>query len=196
MTRRGFLIIVAALTLVAIAVTSTLWLAALGRFLVRSDEPFQADFAVVLAGDFYGRRVRAGGDLVRQGYARKALVSGQPFAYDLCECDLAIEYAVRKGYPREYFERFENRARSTTEEVIAFGRELNRRSAKRVLLVTSTFHTRRLGRNIARLTSGFEFRVIPAEDEFFTPDGWWKSREGRKTFAFEALKTVADYMGL
>ncbi len=195
MTRRRFFFL-AALFVAALGSTATLWLAALGRFLVRSDEPFQAEFAVVLGGDYYGRRVRAAGDLVRQGYARKALVSGNPFHYDLCECDLAIDHAVRSGFPREYFERFESRALSTTEEVIAIGKELNRRSVKRALLVTSTFHTRRAGRNVDRLTSGIEFRVIPAKDEFFTPEGWWKSREGRKSFAFEAMKTVADYMGL
>lgn len=194
MTRRRLLL--AALVLLAFLAAAPLWLGALGRFLVRSDEPFRSEVAVVLAGDFYGRRVRAAGDLVRQGFAPKVLVSGNPFLYGHCECDLAIDFAVRNGYPSEYFERFESQALSTTEEVIAIGRELNRRGVRRALLVTSTFHTRRAGRNAERLISGIEFRVIPARDEFFTPEGWWKSRQARKSFAFEALKTVADYLGL
>jgi hypothetical protein len=39
--------------------------------------------------------------------------------------------------------------------------------------------------------------VIPvaAPDPSFTPDGWWKTRDGRKIFLLEWLKTTATALG-
>ncbi len=54
---------------------------------------------VVLAGDFSGNRILAAGDLVRRGFASKALVSGTSGEYGMHESDLAIPFAVRHGYP-------------------------------------------------------------------------------------------------
>ena len=51
----------------ALALTHSLWLAALGAFLIRADEPARADYAVVLAGDSSGHRVIGGGEMVRRG---------------------------------------------------------------------------------------------------------------------------------
>ncbi len=58
---------------------------------------------VVLAGDFSGNRILTAGDLVRRGFAPKALVSGPSGEYGLHETDLAIPFAVRHGYPESYF---------------------------------------------------------------------------------------------
>ncbi len=54
--------------LVAVLVLShTLWLTALGRYLVSEDSAVQADIIVVLAGDGYGHRILRAAELVRQG---------------------------------------------------------------------------------------------------------------------------------
>ena len=37
--------------------------------------------------------------------------------------------------------------------------------------------------------------VIAAPDQYFSPDGWWNNREGRKTFVIEWMKTVAEMVG-
>lgn len=192
--KRILLCVAGALALAA--ATHTFWLSAAGGFLVRAEPPGRAEIAVVLAGDFKGGRVGMAGDLVRQAYVPKVLVSGQPFQYGLCECDLAIEFAARRGYPRDAFERFENRAYSTAEEAGAIGAELNRRGVKDALIVTSLYHTRRAGRIMARRTSGFRFRMVASSEPFFTPERWWKTREGRKMFLLEAAKTLADYAGM
>ena len=58
----------------------SLWLIALGAFLVRVDPPEKADTVAALAGDSDGLRILEAGALVRSGYAPKALVSsGSPF---------------------------------------------------------------------------------------------------------------------
>jgi hypothetical protein len=37
---------------------------------------------------------------------------------------------------------------------------------------------------------------VAAPDQYFSPDGWWKSREGRKIFLVEWEKTFATWVGL
>jgi hypothetical protein len=50
-----------------------------------------------------GNRILTAGDLVRQGLAPKALISGPSEIYGQFESDLAIPFAVRRGYPASDF---------------------------------------------------------------------------------------------
>jgi uncharacterized SAM-binding protein YcdF (DUF218 family) len=178
------------------AVTHTLWLRALGHCLIRTDQLARADYAVVLAGDFYGHRIVEAAELVRQGFVRKAFISGPRCCYGLAESELAVSFAVRKGYPPDYFIQFVHNATSTQEEAEVVIPELRRLGAQSFLLVTSDFHTRRAGRTFRRLAGGLEMRVIATPDEFFRPDSWWHNREGRKTVYMEWSKTVASFLGM
>lgn len=171
-------------------------LGALGRYLVDAAPPEKADIAVVLAGDAYGHRILTAADLVRNGYAPLVLVSGPGGEYDFHECDLAIPFAVKRGYPESYFAHFEHNARSTAEEAEAIVPELRRRNVHKALLVTSNFHTRRAGGIFRRAAPDMTIVTIGAPDEYFTPGGWWHSREGEKTFLVEWEKTVASWVGL
>ncbi len=182
--------------IVAAALTRSLWLGALGAFLIHADPPAHADYAVVLAGDTYGHRVIEGGELVRQGYVRKALVSGPLNCYGMAESDMAVNFAVNKGYPADYFIKFPHRANSTWEEAQVILPELRRLGAHSYLLVTSDFHTRRAGRFFRRLSGGLEMRVIAAPDEYFRWNSWWRNREAQKTFCLEWTKTVASIFGI
>jgi uncharacterized SAM-binding protein YcdF (DUF218 family) len=179
-----------------VAATSHYWLTALGRYLVRSDPPVPADVIVVLAGDYSGNRILTAGDLVRHGFASHALVSGPSGAYGMHETDLAIPFAVRHGYPQSYFVARPNDGRSTREEagdVLAALQQLN---AHRIDIVTSDYHTRRAGNIYRTLAPGLDIHMIAAPDLNFTPDGWWKNREGRKTFLLEWMKTVSNWFGI
>ena len=189
-----------AVLLAAGALARSWWLPALGYALVRADGPAKADLVVVLAGDPYGHRVLKGGDLVRQGYAPAALVSGPFGFYGAYESDLAIPFAVRHGYPREYFIPFPNQALSTRDEAGLVLAELRRRNARSFLLVTSDYHTARAARTFrAALRAeggGPAMRVVSAMDEFFRPDSWWRSRQAQKLFFSEWSKTVASAFGI
>lgn len=151
---------------------------------------------VVLAGDYFGGRILAGADLVRRGLAPKALVSGPGDVYGQYESDLAIAFAVRHGYPESYFVPFPNDSRSTAAEADAVIGELRKLHARRIDIVTSNFHTRRAG-NIYRARAGdIEFHLVAVPDPYFSAGGWWKNREGRKTFLVEWEKTVAAWLGM
>lgn len=189
---RATALIVAAAVLLLILFHAPV-LAALGNFLVQASPPQKADVIVVLAGDGYGRRILAGAELVRQGYAPKALISGPSGNYGNYECDLAIPFAVKAGYPESYFLHFEHGARSTEEEARLVTQKLHSMGVRQAMLVTSNFHTRRAGRIFRKAAPDIEFFVVSAPDEYFKPDSWWRDREARKIFLYEWMKTVAEY---
>lgn len=184
------------LGLALVVAGAPLWLAGLGRFLVRADRPARADLAVVLGGDTYGHRVLKAAELVKQGYVPKALVSGPNGFYGFHECDLAIPFAVRKGYPQDWFIGFPNTARSTEQEANQILPELRRRGIHNFLLVTSDYHTRRAGGIFRAAGKDFQIRVIAAPDEYYTADSWWHSRNARKIWFIEWTKTLATLIGL
>lgn len=189
-----FLILV--VLIAALALTHSTWLGALGAFLIRADQPAPADYAVVLAGDHTGNRLIAGAELVRKGLVRKAIVDGPVGTYGFAECDLAVDFGVRKGYPAEYFIKLPMEATSTGQEAKIVIAELRRLGARSFLLVTSDYHTRRAGRNFRKLASGMDVRVIAAPDKYYRWDSWWRNREAQKVFYMEWSKTVASWVGL
>ena len=186
----------AALTVAAVAVLLALFhaqiLTALGTYLVHAGPPEKADIILVLGGDGFGKRILKAGELIRAGWAPHALISGPTGNYGN-ECDLAIPFAVKAGYPESYFIHFENQASSTLDESRLMVEKLRAMGVKRAILVTSNYHTRRAGKIFHRTAPDMEFFVVASPDQFFKPESWWHSREARKIFLLESLKTVAEW---
>jgi uncharacterized SAM-binding protein YcdF (DUF218 family) len=193
--RFRWLLVAAAALLLALA-THRFWLGALGAYLVHSDAPAPADVIVVLAGDFMGNRILTAAALARQGLAGKVLVSGPAEVYGHYESDLAIPFAVGHGYSESYFLALPNEARSTASEADVVIAELRKLHARRIDLVTSNFHTRRARNIFLSKAPDLEIHTVAAPDPYFTPDGWWENRDGRKIFAEEWAKTVANWVGM
>jgi uncharacterized SAM-binding protein YcdF (DUF218 family) len=193
-----FLILLAALA-VLLVVSYRLWLPPIGRALVHDDGPAAADIAVVLGGDYWGHRIENAGMLVRRGLVPTVLVSGPPGFYGEHETDLAIPFAIRKGFPAQWFVAFPNDALSTREEARVVLAELRRRGVHRVLIVTSDFHSARARRIFLAtekaMGGGPELRMVAAPDQFFRADSWWHNRESQKTAFFEWWKTMATAFG-
>jgi uncharacterized SAM-binding protein YcdF (DUF218 family) len=198
---RAFKFSLAIVILVVVAVLAhTLWLPIVGRLLVYDDGPAKADIAVVLAGDYYGHRMEKAAELVRAGYVPAILVSGPAGMYGSHECDLAIAFIVRKGYPPAWFIPFPNTALSTREEARDLLPELSRRHIRSFLLVTSDYHTARARRIFKaferRMPDPPAMRVVATPDEHFRPDSWWRSRQGQKIAFTEWSKSFATALGM
>lgn len=193
-----------ALVLVILAAVAFLardiWLTALGRALIHDDGPGKAEIAVVLGGDQWGNRIVKGAELVKQGYVPRVLVSGPPGIYGFNEADLAIQFAVRKGYPAEWFIPEYHTALSTREEAAPILDALKQRNIHSFLLVTSDYHTGRARRLYLaaerRRGGGPDLRMVAAPDQFFTANAWWHSRDGQKTFFLEWTKTLTSLFGI
>ena len=201
--RRAFLLksLLALLLLGTVVYLSRdLWLAAFGRALVHDDGAANADIAVVLAGDYWGHRLTKAAELVRQGYVPRVLVSGPPGFYGVNEADAAIQFAIGKGYPAEWFIPLRHTALSTREEAVVVLDALKQRNIHSFLLVTSDYHTaraRRIYLNAERRRGGGpDMRVVASGDQFFTAGDWWRNREGQKTVFMEWTKTLSSAFGI
>ena len=191
----------ACLVLAAGAILSrSLWLPVLGYALVHDDGPAKADIAVVLAGDYVGHRIEKAAELIREGYVPAALISGPAGFYGLHESDYAIAYALRQGFPAQWFVALPHSALSTAEEAGVVLAELRRRNVRSFLLVTSDYHTARARRIFLAaeraMGGGPAMRTVAAPDEYFRPDSWWRNRQGQKTAFFEWTKTFATAVGM
>ena len=189
------LLLLAAGLLLAVALHTRI-LSGLGSYLVQAGAPEKADAAFVLAGDSSGNRILTAAELMRQGYVRKVVVSGPAGHYGLHECELAIPFAVKNGYPESYFEHAEHSAHSTAEEAQVTLPQLRRDGYRRIILVTSDYHTRRAAKVFRDAAPDLTFFMVAAPDPYFSAGGWWHNREGQKTFLTEWEKTVARWIGL
>ena len=136
-----FLLTLALLALAAIRWQATLnWL---GNYLICSDPLEPADLILVMGGDFWGPRVSKAAQLGAQGLAPLVLISGPPYA-GRPEGELAIEFLVQQGYPKDKFAVFAHHEPSTLGEVRVLASELARRGVKRVIVVTSSYQLQTL----------------------------------------------------
>jgi len=196
---RNFLVCLGSIALV-VYLCAGLWLPAVGRLLVWSDAEAPADAAVVLAGDFTGYRLTAAAELARRGVVPLVLVSGPPGMYGINEADAAIRFITARGYEARWFAPSRHSGYSTRDEVEYLLTDLERRQVKRVIFVTSNFHTRRARRivldAIAKRGLKMELRVMASGDPNYRTDSWWRSREGLKTAFYEWTKTVTSLVGM
>jgi len=169
----------------------------LGRALVEDDGPQKADCAVVLGGDGSGTRILKAAQLARDGYVPYILVDGTNTLIGH-ESDVTITYAEQKGYPAYLFRPLwlAPQIHSTMAEAKYVGEFLRKQGARKILLVTSNFHTRRAAGDFRRVNPWLKVVVVSASEPDFDPNGWWKNREGEKTFLLEWTKTVATWVGL
>jgi uncharacterized SAM-binding protein YcdF (DUF218 family) len=168
-------------------------LSALGNYLVCSQAPQPADVVLVLAGDFYGPRVLMAADLARQGYAHSVLISGTPYQ-GRPEGEFAIAFLASRGYSTAAFESFGHTAHSTIDEAKVLRGELARRGVKRVILVTSSFHSRRSAIVFRLFSPGVQFISVPAPDPHYNPSGWWLESSSRKLFFSEWTKILGTVL--
>jgi uncharacterized SAM-binding protein YcdF (DUF218 family) len=157
------------------------------------DEPAQnSDAIIILSDDDYDAdRASRAAQLYKDGRAPRVVASGRylrPYASiaELMEHDL-----VERGVPASAVVRFPHRARDTREEAAALAPFLASHGWKKILVVTSNYHTRRAEFIFARtLNPGAELRVVAASARDYDPDNWWKTREGIRLFFHESVGMV------
>lgn len=180
---------------IAAAICWQTTLTALGRFLVDSQPPQPADIVLVLGGDFWGPRVVVGAELAKQGFAPIALISGPPYSEAdrvRPEGELAVEFLVKAGFPKKLFQVFAHYASSTIDEAKALRGELARRHVKTVLLVTSSYHSRRATIVMSLFCPGVRFISVPAPDSHYHVAEWWRDDSSRHLFFSEWSKIAGS----
>jgi uncharacterized SAM-binding protein YcdF (DUF218 family) len=167
-----------------------------GTYLDAGAPPQKADAILVPAGGKSGERILKAGELVRQGYAPVAYISGPRTFYGMPECAASIPYAGRHGYPVAIFRCIENEELSTATEAQACCAALQRAGVRKFLLVTTAFHSRRATLLYHKFCPQLEFVTVSAESPLFVNRYWFRVREGRKTILAEYVKLLATPFGL
>jgi uncharacterized SAM-binding protein YcdF (DUF218 family) len=185
-----------AIAVILLAILGIRWrstLSGIGHLLIRSDAPESADLILVLGGDFWGPRVLKAAELGAQGYAPVVLLSSPPYA-GRPEGELTIPFLAERGYSPALFQVFAHQAASTVAEAIAMRGELARRNAKRVILVTSAYHSRRAYLVFRLFCPGIRFLSVPAADPHYAPDTWWQKAASRDLFFSEVTKMLGSVL--
>jgi uncharacterized SAM-binding protein YcdF (DUF218 family) len=160
-----------------------------GRALV-TNHPARADAIVVLAGETK-LRPEFGVDLLRRGYAGHLVIDVPASAVIYQHTQIEIAQAYVDQLP----ERPDVRlcpiyGLSTKGESQDVSRCLETRGIRRVLLVTSDYHTRRALSVFRKMLPNYDFEVVAVCDPKTFGVNWWRHREWAKTALTEWAKLI------
>jgi uncharacterized SAM-binding protein YcdF (DUF218 family) len=165
------------------------------RALVYEDPLVKVEAIVVLAGG-RGSRIEAAARLYREGFGERLFFSGFEIYPETYTSTLMKNYALKLGVPEDKIIASVPEVEvSTRGESIANLELLKKNRIKKIILVTSAFHTRRAKlvyeNALSLLGYDIEFLVYPAPDPFVPVEGWWKLRTGQKGIFYEYIKSIA-----
>ena len=180
--RRAAIALVIVLSLLG---TATLILRQAGAWLIVED-PIQASPVLVVLGGRGPLRSMEGARLYKQGVVHEIwLTKGAVSADEIELRKLGIEFVQESTYSRMLLERLEvpaaairmlpDRNENTAQEVRTVARELNRAGYGRVIIVTSSYHTRRvkaLWRKLVGEQPQLIVRYTPEDP--VNPYRWWR----------------------
>jgi uncharacterized SAM-binding protein YcdF (DUF218 family) len=165
----------------------------LGGFLVLDERPSPSDAIVVLLSgvEYYPRLIEAA-SLYRNGSAERVIINGNRKDDVLRglekdgfqSCCLWYENALRVlsllGVPRDKVIHISAEdAYETVTEAEAVGNEILRMGYKKIILVTSKYHTRRASYIWSKMYDGrLSVCSVSAKTDPYDPGGWWK--DGRQ----------------
>lgn len=209
MTRRRLLGIAAVIVILAVAgwAIHEPVLRAVAGALVVEDPLADADALVVVAGDAPFRE-QAVADLFKQGWAPRVIISRPANPASVAAL---LEMGVRRldiqgesqaalirfGVPAAALVIVEQTAQITEDELALVRQEARAHGWRRLILVSSPEHTRRV-KTIWywRGSGGVEAIVRASPYGRFSRDGWWRDRRMAERVLHEYLGLAALYLGI
>jgi len=175
-----------------------------GYLTIASDPlPSHADVAVILQGSVQGEIARVAGAvrILREGVADNAALSVPKESY----WGQSVPEAARAYLERKYGAAITGRfvfcetgpeVNSTKEEAEALRPCIQEHGWRKVIVVTSNYHTRRAGRiwrsALKNAQPRVEMSIYGVDDPEFQPRGWWRNRLWAKTWFYEVTKVVTE----
>jgi uncharacterized SAM-binding protein YcdF (DUF218 family) len=163
-----------------------------GQFWVVDEPAAKSDALLVLGDDNYAAdRAFHAAELYREGVAPVVVPCGRMLRQNLSIAEVMEHDLESFGVPATSIVKLTHRAENTQEEAVEAARLIQTRGWKRVLLVTSNYHARRVRFIYGRvLPPSVTFRVSGARDSQFDPSRWWETRQGQKLFIIELVGYV------
>ena len=179
---------------VLLIATHSLYLSALGKFLVVSDPLAKVDALVVLDGDYpEHERLLHAVQLWQQGYAPRIILSAKLADWQTYEDYPAWRHAMKLNMlPADALFVVGHNADSTKEEAHKLLPFMQEHGIKQIIVVTSNYHTRRAKKVFKEVwaDSDVQFSITAADSPKFHPAEWWKRRTDSRMFFYEFSKTV------
>ena len=154
------------------------------------NEPAAKADAIVVLGDdnFYADRATHAAELFRQGAAPVVVASGRRLRPSAGIVELMVHDLTERGVPKESILPLPSDSQNTREEATTIGRFAAEHHWKRLIVVTSNFHTRRARYIFEKvLPAGMEISIASARDGDFDPERWWEKRQSIKDFLGELV---------
>lgn len=197
------------LLLVVAAAAATGWLLYYGgRYLQHEDPLRKADAIFVLAGTRFERPVE-GIELYKAGYAPLVVLSpGRPEPVETLlrqrgvrvpyEVEVQRDALVQLGVPPEAIDATIGYVDNTAQEADLLRAMVQARGWRRVIVVTSKYHTRRSGFAFRRGLAGTGVEVIVRASRYdpSDPANWWRTRADLRSAGLEWIKLAAYRLGL
>jgi uncharacterized SAM-binding protein YcdF (DUF218 family) len=160
-----------------------------GSFWVVDETPENSDAIVMLGDDNYNAdRAARAAELFKAGLAPHVIASGRYLRSYASFAELEQRDLTERGVPVAAIVRLAHHADDTREEAAAISQALASRGWRRVIVVTSDYHTRRSRYICQRLfPSGTILRVVAARDSDYNAEQWWHTRGGIKIFVHELV---------
>ena len=158
-----------------------------GEFWVVDEPPETSDVIVVLSGDNYdAERATRAASLFKSGMAPRVVATGRALRSYATTTDLMKRDLVEHGVPDSAIVPFTHKADDTRDEAAAVSEFVRSHGWKKILLVTSNYHTRRSQYIYEHvLPSSDQLLTVAAPDSDYDPNYWWRTRTGVKIFFHE-----------
>lgn len=203
--RWPLLVLAGAALLLGLWLLRTPLLVGVARLVTVEDELRPADLIFLLSGDgFEGARAHRAAQLYRDGFAPRVVVARSDDTPSVRmglypnDTDVNLRVLQRLGVPRESIRVLvvPGGVTSTTDEARALRGYLSRHPARRVIVVTSDYHTARARWNLRRELEGapVEIRMAAATDPEVNASNWWRSERGLLRYASEYLKFAHNWI--
>jgi uncharacterized SAM-binding protein YcdF (DUF218 family) len=182
--------------------------ASIGRFMAREDPLQKADAIFVFAGKYIERPLEAA-DLYKSGYAPRIVVTRatiEQATFELqrrqiripTEEDLTADMLRQAGVPSDALIRPQFVHDNTAEEVRTLKELALQHGWRRVIVVSSKYHLRRIMVAVRYQFRGTGVEVLARGSRYDSsvPDRWWTRRGDMRILATEVPKLVAYRLGI
>ena len=197
------------LILLLLAAAGAAWLVVAGGRYLYHEDPLQKADAVNVLGGARVERILEAYDLYRDGYAPLIVLS--PERAEPAETlirsrgvrfpstpELQHGVLLQLGVPDSAIVSPGGWTDNTAQEANLLRTSAQARGWKRLIVVTSKYHTRRAGFAVRRALAGTGCDVIIRASRYdpWNPDQWWHARADIRFGAFEWIKLILYRLGL
>ncbi len=170
-------------------------LTGLANFWIVNEPPAKADAIVVLGGGLQYRPFQAA-VLYHKGFAARILITDvrhrptDQMGLTQPERRVTEQALLKQAVPKSAIVPVGKSVTTTFDEAVAVRDWVNTTGAKRLIIVTEIFHTRRarwIFRKVLRNT-GTEILAVAAQPQEYQATNWWQNEEGVIAFQNEVAK--------